>query len=134
MKNIAVIASVLFLLGAGCQYEDAPQKNDDLSFEQRAKCEELGSRYRKEHESGENKWSYFEPVYGYSQKRGTCLYLGGMIEKDSLQEYLIDLLTNEKVAEYMTFKGETILGNREDFALDKIDFKAELQNQFEIKQ
>src|SRR3990172_12169804 len=138
MKKVIFLAGVvLILLGTGCEKESTPQtvqKDTDITFQQREKCEELGSRYRKERESNAEGGSFFESTYGYSPKRNACLYVGGLIFGDSIQEYVIDLLTNEKVVQYMSFKGEAVIGgDQEALNFEKMRFKTELQNQFDIK-
>lgn len=127
MKYVSALACILVLVGSGCQTGSATQGGSDSSFEQRARCQDLGSRYRNDYESDVGAATFLEPIYGYSKYRNTCLYVGGLIADGSIQEYVIDLLTNRKVVQYMMMiKGGTMFGDQEAFKNEKERFEAEL--------
>lgn len=131
MKKILFICCLVTLLGGGCLEKPGLPEKQFIS-QQREKCFELGLRYKKEEEIEIKDGSILKPIFGYSEERRTCLYAGGILDEHSVQEYVIDLLTNQAVAEYIIFRGENVLGNKADFQNEKTRFENELKKQVNL--
>ncbi len=132
MKKILFICCLVTLLGGGCLKGPGLPEKQFIS-QQREKCFELGLRYKKDEETEIKDGSILKPIFGYSEERRTCLYVGGILDAHSTQEYVIDLLTNQAVAEYMIFRGENVLGNKVDFQNEKARFDNEIKSQINLR-
>jgi hypothetical protein len=128
MKKIAIIMCALIFMGVGCQQlKTETPKEEDVSFQQKTKCEELGRKYQKESETDENA-VYLPHGYGYSKSRDTCLYIGGYEKNGVKSDYIIDLLTNATVARLdQNEKGEVLFGQDQlKYFTEEDRFKSEI--------
>jgi hypothetical protein len=108
MKLRYLVAASLIFLGVGCTNNTTLSgSGETVSFDERAKCEELASKFRKEREDAKPLvGTYIQPVYGYSRKYNTCVYSGGVMQNNGKEDwteyYIIDLLTNTIISSFDT--------------------------------
>lgn len=107
------------------------QQEQENLLVMKEKCRELGEKLYNQDIEELGKYKVFNPEYHFNQKLNTCLYIGGRIDKDYLEKWVKDSLTNKPIImfieitnkegkrEVITFGCSECLSSNEEFEQQK---------------
>lgn len=105
---------ILILLNAGCsrssneQAELREQQGRRELLELKLRCAELGRRFEADLERSLRASGaiLLRSRFAYNAELNTCIYRGGSFIKEGSHQFILDLATNEELAEYTTIGSE----------------------------
>ncbi len=102
---VAIITSIPWFLLLKSRSQ---QTEEEYIFSMKQKCREVGSKLYEQDVEELGLVNVLNPEYYYNKELNTCLYTGGQVQKDYLEKWVKDSLTNKWIIAFIrrTIDGE----------------------------
>lgn len=106
------------------------RENQNFLFSMKQKCQESGEKLYNDDVKELGRNSLFVPEYAYNQKLNTCLYSSAYVQKDSLQKWIKDSLSNKDLVWFWKLNDEIVTKDQCNLCVSNEEFNKQKEELF----